>query len=154
MTAGQCVWDRLCARNALDSGRCAVVYWRGKLSVKLHKGGNMGLFCWAVSLLIPLIITAMGLVMRFRPPKNINMLYGYRTARSMASREAWAAAHDIAGRIWLVIGPALTAVTVAANLALPLEPEVLLMILMALGLACVIAPIPYVETRLKEKFGK
>jgi uncharacterized membrane protein len=114
----------------------------------------MGFFYWAVSLIIPVIITVMGLVMRFRPPKNINLLYGYRTARSMASPEAWAAAHDIAGRIWLAIGPALIAVTVAANLALPLESEVLLMILMALGLICIIAPIPYVEKRLKEKFGK
>jgi uncharacterized membrane protein len=114
----------------------------------------MGLFYWTVSLLLPVIITVMGLLMRFRPPKNINLLYGYRTARSMASPEAWAAAHYIAGRIWLGIGPALAAVTVTANLALPLEPEVLLMVLMALGLTCIIAPIPYVEKRLKEKFGK
>lgn len=114
----------------------------------------MGLFFWAVSLLLPFIVTAMGLVFRFRPPQKMNMVYGYRTVRSMASKEAWDAAHEIGGRAWLIVGPALIIVTVVSNLVLPLAPEVLMMALMAFDLVCMIAPIPYVEKRLKEKFGK
>jgi uncharacterized membrane protein len=72
----------------------------------------------------------MGLVFRFRPPRKINSIYGYRTARSMASQEAWDAAHSLGGRVWLRLGPMLIVVTVTANLAMPLPPETLMMILL------------------------
>ena len=42
------------------------------------------LFCTASSLLIPLVMLFFGRRFLTKPPKSINSLYGYRTARSLA----------------------------------------------------------------------
>lgn len=39
-----------------------------------------------------------------RPPKNINGLYGYRTAMSMKNQATWTFAHHYAGKIWFYSG--------------------------------------------------
>lgn len=114
----------------------------------------MEFFFWITGLLIPFIMIIMGLVFMFRPPKKINSIYGYRTSHSMASQEAWNYAHVIAGRVWLVIGSILTAVTAAVKLIVIIPPEYLMLIILAADLVLLIAPIPYVEGRLKKQFGK
>lgn len=50
-------------------------------------------------MLIPAIFTVVGLFFSKRAPKNINMLFGYRTDRSMKNRETWEFAHKYFGRI-------------------------------------------------------
>lgn len=37
-------------------------------------------------------------------PKDINGLIGYRTSRSMKSKEAWKFAHEYCGKLWWGIG--------------------------------------------------
>jgi uncharacterized membrane protein len=39
-----------------------------------------------------------------KPPKDINGVYGYRTARSMKSKESWDYAHKYFGRVWYISG--------------------------------------------------
>lgn len=51
-----------------------------------------------------------------RPPKEINSLYGYRTAMSMKNRRTWIFAHHYAGKIWLYSG--IASLAVAAPLLL------------------------------------
>jgi uncharacterized membrane protein len=114
----------------------------------------MELFFWIFGLLIPLVITVMGFAFTLRPPKKINYIYGYRTVRSMASKEAWDYAHSIGGSVWLKLGPALIVLTVTLKLTLPVPPEILALVLLVPDFAGLIAPIPYVEKKLKEKFGK
>lgn len=55
-------------------------------------------------LLIPVIMIVFGRVFLHAAPKEINFLYGYRTARSMKNRETWAFAHRHIGRIWGILG--------------------------------------------------
>lgn len=37
-------------------------------------------------------------------PKEINIVFGYRTRRSMMNQETWQFAHHMCGRIWTLLG--------------------------------------------------
>ena len=62
------------------------------------------IFCLAMNLLLPVIMLVLGRLFQTRPPKTINGLFGYRTARSMKSQEAWDFAHRTRGRLWFKLG--------------------------------------------------
>ena len=51
------------------------------------------IFMVCMNLIVPLTMVGFGAVFLRRPPRKINGAYGYRTARSMASQEAWDFAH-------------------------------------------------------------
>jgi uncharacterized membrane protein len=113
----------------------------------------MDVFFWVVDLLIPVLIAAIGLLFTYKPPRRINAFYGYRTARSTASQEAWDTAHRLYGRIMLRVGPLLILFAVLAKLLVPLPTEVVSLALLPFSFAALIAPIPVVEKRLKEMGG-
>ena len=73
-------------------------------------------FMLCMELLMPL--TMMGFGRRFmrRPPREINALFGYRTARSMQNEDTWAFAHALCGKIWWVGGLASFPVSVLVML--------------------------------------
>jgi uncharacterized membrane protein len=110
----------------------------------------MDIFFWIFDLLLPVIILLMGVVFTLRPPKRIQMLYGYRTQRSMASQRAWDEAHRYSGRIYIRIAPALLVFVIAIKLLVPLAPEVLSLALLPFSFAALIVPIPFTERRLKQ----
>ena len=56
---------------------------------------------YVMTLLIPLLMLATGLVFSRRTPKSINYLIGYRTRRSMINQETWNFANRTMGRIWI-----------------------------------------------------
>lgn len=56
------------------------------------------------TLLIPALMIALGARFRRRAPKKINYFFGFRTRRSMASREAWDFAHHQLGKLWVPVG--------------------------------------------------
>lgn len=62
------------------------------------------MFVWFMTLfftlLIPCTMLFFGFLWKFRPPRDVNSLYGYRTARSCKSRQAWDFAHQAIGRVW------------------------------------------------------
>jgi uncharacterized membrane protein len=111
-------------------------------------------FFWIIDLLIPVMTIVIGLLFRFLPPKKINMLYGYRTYRSMSSQEAWDAAHRLCGKAYLWIGIGVAAFVAADKWMNPLAPEWLSLFHAALGLASLIIPIPFIEKKLKAQFNK
>ncbi len=76
------------------------------------------LFMLVMDLLIPGVMIGFGLRYARRNPGEINRFCGYRTPRSMASREAWEHAHRLLGRIWLWGGVGLAIPTVVALVAL------------------------------------
>ena len=51
-------------------------------------------------------------------PGQINMLFGYRTARSMKNQDTWQFAHRYFGMLWYRSGLALLPLTIAAMLLL------------------------------------
>jgi len=61
-------------------------------------------YLFFATLLIPAIMIFFGVYFSKKAPKNINTLFGYRTARSMKNRATWDFAHKYAGMIWLRMG--------------------------------------------------
>lgn len=55
-------------------------------------------------LIIPSVMIIIGQIYRKKPPKDINMIHGYRTPMSTSSKEAWDFAHRYFGKLWLVFG--------------------------------------------------
>ena len=62
------------------------------------------LFCLCMDLLIPATMLMFGRIFQRRPPKRINGIYGYRTARSMKNQATWDFAHRTCGRLWSRLG--------------------------------------------------
>lgn len=96
----------------------------------------------ATSLLLPLLMLILGYRYSTKVPKS--MKSGYRTRRSMLSRETWVYAHRKLGKIWKWLGW----ITFIASAAFPMlllnmdEDEAG----MALSVLCVVQTIPFVAS--------
>jgi len=64
----------------------------------------MKIFLFAIDLLVPAIMLIAGYFMHKHPPKNINYIVGYRTARSMRNMDAWQFAQKKVGMLWQKAG--------------------------------------------------
>ena len=61
-------------------------------------------------LALPVILLVLGLIYFFRPPKEANHRFGYRTYFGMGSVRAWKFTQRVAGLVWGTLGLGLTAV--------------------------------------------
>ena len=73
-------------------------------------------FMLAMNLIIPLSMIFLGKYFSKRAPGQINMLFGYRTARSMKNQDTWQFAHHYFGKLWFKMGLWMLVLTVAAML--------------------------------------
>lgn len=76
------------------------------------------IFMFIINLLIPLMMVGFGWWFLKRPPKEINAVFGYRTAMSMKNQETWDFAHKYCGKIWFKAGWVLLVVSIIAMLPL------------------------------------
>lgn len=79
-------------------------------------------------LLIPAIMLLFGIRFSKRAPKDINYIFGYRTSRSMKSKESWEFAHKYIGRIWFICGLVLLPLSVIPMLLQLVKAPILLAI--------------------------
>ncbi|MDR1801246.1 MAG: SdpI family protein [Lachnospiraceae bacterium] len=105
------------------------------------------------------LLLVIGLIFWLRPPKKINTAWGYRSARSMKSQEAWDFANKKIGKYFMISG-VIYAIAIVAVLLLfkgisqfeQYEGMIFSMIifgfLIAIGL-----DITILEGKLKKKFG-
>jgi uncharacterized membrane protein len=112
----------------------------------------MTLFFYLTDLLMPVVMTGLGILFLYHPPKNINSFYGYRTARSMASQEAWDYAHKEAGKLWVRMGPSLFGLILLSKLLAPLPEEILSLVHMSVLLTALVYTIIHGERKLKRRF--
>lgn len=122
------------------------------------------------ALILPGTMLFFGQLWKKHPPQNINSGYGYRTARSMKSPEAWDFAQACCGRVWRLWGGIALGVTAAAFVAgsfaigggrfpdMAAEENVdavgyLLLALTAVQLVVLVGSIIPVERALKRNFG-
>ena len=116
----------------------------------------MKFFLYITGLLVPTIMVASGWFMHKHPPKNINFIIGYRTARSMRSKEAWIFAQKKIGLLWKKTGT--IALAASAVIQIPFfflsvdAFSIACTVLMFLQLALLMLTIPPVERALKKKF--
>ena len=83
----------------------------------------MWIFLLILNLIIPAIMIVFGALFLHRPPKEINVLYGYRTRRSMQNKDTWSFAHHYCGRLWLVCGVVLVPITITGMVLLRTQEE-------------------------------
>lgn len=112
----------------------------------------MEVFFWIVDLLIPIMMIVVGYLFKKNPPTTVNWIYGYRTKRSMASKEAWIFAQCYFGELWFKIGLGLAVVIIFDKLLIPIAPENLSLINVVINLIGLMVPIPLVEKAMKNKF--
>ena len=65
---------------------------------------GMWVFSLICSLLAPLTMVLFGFLWKTRPPRDINSLYGYRTAMSSKNQQTWFFAHACISRLWRRLG--------------------------------------------------
>ena len=114
------------------------------------------IFCLVMCLLIPAVMIGIGWLFRHRPPKTINGLYGYRTARSMKNQETWNFAHETCGRLWVRLGklsflPALLAAVLTFGRGIE-TVSVASIVVVTVQTLVLIGSIFPVERALKENF--
>lgn len=110
----------------------------------------------ACNLLLPVLLVAIGALMKKRPPEKINALYGYRTERSMKNADTWRFANDYSGALIWKIGWSALVVSAIVSMALAhcKEETMALADLLLMTAQCValIAAIPLTERALKAAF--
>ena len=62
------------------------------------------IFMFIMVLLIPVTMIVFGGLFMKRAPGNINMVFGYRTSRSMKNKDTWEFAHKYIGKLWFYGG--------------------------------------------------
>ena len=108
-------------------------------------------------ILIPLIVSPVfilaGCILWIKPPKNINVLYGYRTKSTMENQERWDYAQPLAGKEMVKFGVAYFGTLLLGFIfdGLPLTAEVLISLFLLIG-GC-IALVARLEKKMKKEFG-
>lgn len=114
-------------------------------------------FLLVMTVLIPAAMVFFGNQFMYRPG-TVNSGYGYRTKRSMASKEAWDFAHRTCGRLWKRIGKWMLVLSVLAILcALPFSVEGMglwCLGIMVLQIIVMLSTLFPVERALKENFDQ
>jgi uncharacterized membrane protein len=114
----------------------------------------MFVFLLSMALLLPLLMIIIGRLWQNNPPKEVNSFYGYRTTRSMKSKETWDFAHRYYGRIWLITGIVLTPLTLFGMFLLRSDYEVVSIILLLIQTLVITLEIIPTEAALKKNFDE
>lgn len=108
-------------------------------------------------LILPVVVVIAGLILQHRPPKSVNALFGYRTERSMRSKEAWDFSQVYSGKRMTVLGIIAFPVTLLLHLPFYGAGEgilgVVCIICVILQCACLAIPIVQTERALKAGFN-
>ena len=114
------------------------------------------IYMFVMSLLMPVTLLLFGLYFRNKAPKNINIVFGYRTSRSMKNMDTWEFAHRYCGRIWCILGLVILLPTVLAQIPFFHSSEDIIgivgLIILALQTTTLITPIFLTEAALKKTF--
>jgi len=116
------------------------------------------IFLFLMNMLIPVTMIGFGTYFTKQAPKDINTLFGYRTAMSIKNRKTWEYAHCVCGKLWTKLGFILLGCSAAAMLPL-LGNDIDTVGYLGGGitllqvLALVLSIIP-VEKALKKKFDR
>jgi len=113
----------------------------------------MNILRFCILALFPATMLIFGRAMAKCPPKEINSLLGYRTRRSMSSKEAWAYANKCCGKYWVVCGFVTLPLAVAAFFLFLRQAffDTILVIFIFIQLAVLLSAIPATEISLKKQ---
>ncbi len=111
------------------------------------------------SILAEIVVIVCGFILKKNSNCQINNWFGYRTSRSMSSREAWVFANKLCAKILIYGGITASIVSCAVILALYFIFGAEVAIGASIIINCVVAVmcvivIPYVESKLKKFLAK
>ena len=116
------------------------------------------------SALMPAMMIFFGRWLRDHAPPDINCGFGYRTKRSMASKETWDFANSTAGNYLVGLGKRCLPASVAAGVLVSVfvlasgigerHQAFFIYGICALQVSALLSVIPYTERKLKIEFGQ
>jgi len=116
------------------------------------------IFMLVMNMLVPVTMIFFGKYFLTRAPREINMVFGYRTNMSMKNKDTWEFAHKYFGRIWFVCGWVLLLLSVILMLFVMGQSEDTIGhaggIINVVQLVFLMAPIIPTERALKKTFDK
>lgn len=116
----------------------------------------LGIFLLICNLLIPMIMLFFGMKFRKHSPKNINVIYGYRTTMSMKNKDTWEFAHRYCGILWTKLGFFMLVTSIVVSMAaLMLDGNaqgIICGILVTIQTVVLVASIFPVEDALKKNY--
>ena len=116
------------------------------------------IFMLIMNLLIPVMMVIVGILFIKRPPREINIISGYRTFKSMKNKETWVFAHNYCGNLWRFIGLIMLPISVMAMFLVFGESASIIGIfggvLCLIQCVFMIIPIIFTEKALNKKFDK
>lgn len=115
------------------------------------------IFMFIMCLLIPVSMILLGSRFYTKAPKTINLVYGYRSERSMKNAETWQYAHHLCGKLWMISGCA--ALALSAVLLFFIGGDVNTVgiaggVVCFAQIICMIWPVFVVESALKKRFDR
>ena len=114
---------------------------------------EQGYLIFLLCLIPGLLILVLGILLKLRPPRSINALYGYRTTSSMRNMDTWMLANIYSAKVMMVVG----IVNLLGGTALASSAKQSMLEQASLGyvlffVLSVITVIPITEMFLKKKF--
>lgn len=113
-------------------------------------------FMFINNLLIPVIMIALGNLFTKHCPKEINGLWGYRSARSMKNKDTWKFAHAYMGRLYRKLGWILLVPTVLVQLPFYTSDTdtvgIITLIVIGVQVVALLGAIVAIENALKRHF--
>lgn len=112
------------------------------------------------TLILPAIMEISGMIMMLHPPKERNAFFGYRTRRSLLSRETWDFANYYCGTLYVYLGFYVATATLLTDLILRItsagENAVIAAVIAVILIQsfCFVFPIFFVEAKLKANFDE
>ena len=102
-----------------------------------------------MSILIGIIFILCGLILLYKPPKDINGLYGYRTRRSMKNMTLWNKGNKYSAKLLIKYGISIMILGIIISFIIAKVEYALLMIIGLMIVASILL-ILTVEKRLKQ----
>jgi uncharacterized membrane protein len=112
----------------------------------------MTVFFWITDLLPPVTLIVLGIIYKFKPPKEINRISGYRTPKSMRSQKTWDYAQKRLADTFPPLGLVLFLAITLDKLFLLFKQEYLSLFNVGLVLLALIVLIFVIEKELQENF--
>lgn len=115
-------------------------------------------FMLGIDMLLPLTMICFGGYFMKKAPKDVNAIFGYRTAMSMKNKETWEFAHHYSGKLWNRLGMILLPVTILIMI-LFIHQDIDIISIIG-GIVCAVQLIPLIaviiltENALRKNYDK
>ncbi|WP_040195492.1 SdpI family protein [Candidatus Soleaferrea massiliensis] len=109
---------------------------------------------WVIFLmmyLLPLVMILLGFLLKLFPPKYDNAIFGFRSERSLSSKEMWRYAQQSFAKKSLLAGAIILVALMFVNMLWPLHQPILNITAVTVSVIALVVIYVWVELELKKK---